>query len=79
MSGGTNTRSDLRADFDEKRAHLAEIMTGLAARTDLRPHIRQATAEITARICSTLPVAAVATAATGLATGAIILLRRHHR
>ena len=79
MSGGRNTGPDLRADVEETRGHLAEIMAGLAARTDLRPHIRQATAEITARICTALPVAAVATAATGLATAAIILLRRRPR
>jgi hypothetical protein len=41
------------------------------------PHVRQATAEITARICESLPTAAV-TAAAGLATGALLLLR-HHR
>ena len=71
--------SGTKADFEETRAHLADIVTGLAARTDLRPHIRQATAEITARICSALPVAAIATAATGLATGVIILLRHRRR
>lgn len=76
---GTNTRPDLRAEFEETRAHLAGFMTGLAARTDLRPHVRQATAEITARICSALPITAIATAATGLATGAIILLRHRRR
>ena len=69
MSRDTNVRPD----------RLAEIVTGLAGRTDLRPHVRQATAEITELICAALPVAAVATAATGLATGAIILLRRHRR
>jgi hypothetical protein len=57
----------------------------MSARTMTRPEVtepesragRQATAEITARICLMLPVTAIITAATGLATGAIILARRH--
>jgi hypothetical protein len=71
MKMGTTTRPEI----EEPRTRIA----ALVAKTDLRPHVRQATAEITARLCATLPVAAVVTAATGLATGAIILLRRHPR
>ncbi len=71
MSIGTTTRPDI----DEPRTRIA----ALAAKTDLRPHVRQATAEIAARLCAALPITAVVTAATGLATGAVILLRRHPR
>jgi hypothetical protein len=68
MSIGTTTRPEI----EEPRTRIA----ALAAKSDLRPHVRQATAEITARLCATLPVAAIVTAASGLATGALILLRR---
>jgi hypothetical protein len=71
MSIGTTTRPEVEGPRNR--------IAALAAKTDLRPHVRQATAEITARLCATLPVAAVVTAATGLATGAIILLRRPRR
>jgi hypothetical protein len=68
MSVGTTDRPEV----EEPRSRLA----ALAA----RPHMRQTTAEITARICESLPIAAVTAAATGLATAAIILTRRHrHR
>jgi hypothetical protein len=67
MSIGTT----IRPEVEEPRS----VIATLAARTDLRPHVRQATAEITARLCATLPLAAVLTAATGMATGAFILLR----
>jgi hypothetical protein len=45
----------------------------------LLPHVRQATAEITARVCATSPVTAFATAATGLVTGVLILTRHRRR
>jgi hypothetical protein len=41
-----------------------------------KPHVRQTTAEITARVCGALPFAAVTAAASGLVTGAIMLARR---
>lgn len=66
MSIGTTTRPEV----EEPRSKLA----ALAA----RPHMRQTTAEITARICESVPVAAVTTAATGLATTAVMWIR-HHR
>ena len=66
MSIGTTDRPEV----EEPRSRLA----ALAA----RPHVRQTTAEITARICESLPVSAVTTAATGLATGAVLWIR-HHR
>lgn len=65
MSVGTTTRPEV----EEPRSRLA----ALAA----RPHVRQTTAEITARVCESLPVAAVTTAATVLATGAVMWVRRH--
>jgi hypothetical protein len=67
MSIGTTDRPEV----EEPRSRLA----ALAA----RPHVRQTTAEITARICEALPIAAITTAATGLATGVLILARRHRR
>jgi hypothetical protein len=67
MSIGTTTRPEI----EEPRSLVAMLAT--------RTRVRQATAEITARVCATLPVAAITTAATGLATGAIILARRHRR
>jgi len=65
MSIGTTTRPEV----EEPRSRLA----ALAA----RPHVRQTTAEITVRICGSLPVAAVTTAATGLAAGAVRWVRLH--
>ena len=59
-----------RPEAEGPRSRLAT----LAAR---RPKVRQATVEITARICESLPIAAVTTAATGLAAGVIILARRN--
>jgi len=64
MSIGTTTRPEV----EEPRSALATFAA--------RPHVRQTTAEIAARICAALPFAAVTTAATGLVTGAIILARR---
>jgi len=67
MSIATTTRPEV----EEPRSRLA----ALAA----RPHVRQTTAEITARICESLPIAAAATAATGLLTGVMIMARRQRR
>lgn len=67
MSIGTTTRPEI----EEPRSRLASLAA--------RPHVRQATAEITTRICESLPVAAVTTAMAGLATGVIILARKGRR
>lgn len=58
-----------RPDAEEPRSRLGALAAG--------PHVRQATAEITARLCEMLPLAAVATAASGLAAAAIIVARRN--
>jgi hypothetical protein len=72
MSIGTTTRPEVEAPRSELAALVAALLT--------RPRVRQTTAEIAARICESPPIAAVTTAATGLATGAFILARRlRHR
>jgi hypothetical protein len=67
MSISTTTRPEV----EEPRSALA----ALAA----RPHVRQTTAEITARVCGALPFAAVSTAVTGLLTGAFFWARHRRR
>jgi hypothetical protein len=64
MSIGTTTRPEV----EEPRSALATLAA--------RPHVRQTTAEITARFCGALPFAALTSAAAGLLTGAVILARR---
>jgi hypothetical protein len=64
MSIGTTTRPEV----EEPRSVLATMAA--------KPHVRQTTAEITARVCGALPFAAVTAAAGGLVTGAIMLARR---
>jgi hypothetical protein len=60
MSIATTTRPEV----EEPRSALATLAA--------KPHVRQTTAEITARVCSALPFAAVTTAASGLVTGAFL-------
>lgn len=64
MSIGMTTRPEV----EESRSALATLAA--------RPHVRQTTAEIMARVCAALPFAALTTAATGLLTGAAIMAWR---